>query len=1483
MQEAARLVSNLQTESDGVDLMTLLRETPREAYSFQQLGVRDHPRSPARPPPRSHLRSSIALFQPVPPNPPPRPPDLTHQPLPPPFSSSPPSQWPAEITSMRTHELPAVVLERYSTRQSVCFCGVFPEIRRAWATVDNALFLWRFDVPDDVPVEYSGEEQAIVSVGLAKPKPGVFLPSVERVLVVATTVEIVLLGVAFDRDGDGDGTADGVASADDLGARDLTLHALNYACTTDDVVVKDIASTESGRIFFAGDDEALYEVEYSGSDTWRARRCRKVCHHSAMPKLLPSILRLRAPDPLRQVLVDEYRCTLYTRSEGGAVNVFDLGPGCAETPRRVAEVRDVAAAAQMARGVVYSTAVGAGTAVTEGSTPEGRAAAPPPPIAPNAAVDWCTSRSSPRRSPPRSRSSRCARTDGGCTSRRSPRGGAHGLPRNGRRGDGGVVDDEPLRRIRARPARGGGASGPNGARRLVPAPTRLAVVASREPLPQGSAQRGMTSAQALRATTTARPLEVEAAYYGDGLMLLSDAADRDEDARLFMAARDLALPSHLQVTPANVTGAGGPGGVGGYVASSGLGGGASRSLRETVTAQQLAGRAASSVGSVGEVPPPPGVMRDLAPPFPDGAPSDLALAPRRLRSELATQHVAPRRKFVIVTNAGIVQLEKARPLDALCKLLASDVHEQMAHFFRAYGQAEAATMCLAIALGCSDAAAPETSDGFDYAAAGPGATLIGAGNSGFGRDAYPGNSGAGVVHGYAATIAEKARRALEDPRLTGEPHVDDDGPDAAGASSAAFDMGRPIVQPQLHHSGVHAALYTYAARVLAATWDRPLAVTLAKRDGLASARDWTPPRQPPRPPLADAVANGAAANGVKGAAEAAAGWLGGMLRPARGPGAPVACTLPADVLASLERRLRPLDAFLSRRRPRVVVDSHGARGVGLQPAKQRRRLEDGPAGALRAEEGSIAALRALLRRATQATALLRVVVESDFSRVASRLSEENLAELRRTTLRRLASTSEGARLASALVEALMAHRTREDRDGVEALAATLHAESPLFFGGDERAFYRARELLQAARDARDARDPVAARDRVGEALEMLLEVPLAGDPTATCAELADLRCFRGLVALPLAAAAAAADRAASRDDTLGAMTHDASIARDRTASDASFGVGSLVGGAPTPEECHEYVCVAIRALAAGTADPGAPPGSLGAVCASLDPDERAAGLTVMIERVAQASSPAAAAARAPPTPPSPTPPPRETPPSARRKPPPPSVRTRTRHLHPHPIFIVILPACPRPWLPWRRRRPPRFPARATATVRFFVASLPSSSRWVATPSCYRFPRRPSSPFSPIAAPSPSRNRAARSRRTRRDTSNSSRDCTPLAVATDSPRRFSTPSPNDARLTPPCLSRNEARFSNPRWREPNVAGMAETAAETVTALRPGVPLATRAETPARSPTPLSWRRSRGRFACWVSNVDCARLSPSARGPAARTRTTRRARRRRWTPN
>lgn len=42
----------------------------------------------------------------------------------------------------------------------------------------------------DVPIEYSGEEQAIVAVGLARPKPGVFVEAIQHLLVLCTTTEV---------------------------------------------------------------------------------------------------------------------------------------------------------------------------------------------------------------------------------------------------------------------------------------------------------------------------------------------------------------------------------------------------------------------------------------------------------------------------------------------------------------------------------------------------------------------------------------------------------------------------------------------------------------------------------------------------------------------------------------------------------------------------------------------------------------------------------------------------------------------------------------------------------------------------------------------------------------------------------------------------------------------------------------------------------------------------------------------------------------------------------------------------------------------------------------------------------------------------------------------------------------------------------------------------------------------------------------------
>lgn len=42
-----------------------------------------------------------------------------------------------------------------------------------------------------MPLEYSGEEQAICAVGIVRPRPGVFVEAIQYVLVLCTTVEVI--------------------------------------------------------------------------------------------------------------------------------------------------------------------------------------------------------------------------------------------------------------------------------------------------------------------------------------------------------------------------------------------------------------------------------------------------------------------------------------------------------------------------------------------------------------------------------------------------------------------------------------------------------------------------------------------------------------------------------------------------------------------------------------------------------------------------------------------------------------------------------------------------------------------------------------------------------------------------------------------------------------------------------------------------------------------------------------------------------------------------------------------------------------------------------------------------------------------------------------------------------------------------------------------------------------------------------------------
>lgn len=179
------------------------------------------------------------------------------------------------------------------------FVGLFPEIHRAFITIDNKLFLWNYYDGSDFYV-YDELSQIIISVALLRPKPGVFVSSIQYILVLSTPVEILMFAVKFD--------GDNVHNS-------LQLFPTQFTVPSDNVHMTSIIGTEQGRIFLCGRDGGIYELDYWSGDegswfggagssssssslslpfsnlfTSNRKKCRKLNHSSTSFKLLRSIL-----------------------------------------------------------------------------------------------------------------------------------------------------------------------------------------------------------------------------------------------------------------------------------------------------------------------------------------------------------------------------------------------------------------------------------------------------------------------------------------------------------------------------------------------------------------------------------------------------------------------------------------------------------------------------------------------------------------------------------------------------------------------------------------------------------------------------------------------------------------------------------------------------------------------------------------------------------------------------------------------------------------------------------------------------------------------------------------------------------------------------------------------------------------------------------------------------------------------------------------
>ncbi|KAJ3262349.1 hypothetical protein HK103_002790 [Boothiomyces macroporosus] len=218
--------------------------------------------------------------------------------------------------------LPDFILQRYDSLMVSSFMGIFPEINHVWMTIDNQLYLWNYEVQEPI-CTHEDPDQVIIHVSLVKPLPGIFLEQIEYLLVIATPLEITLLGIAFEEKKKA-GRPRGK----------VKIFRTDLACHADSVNMSSIIGTDQGRIFMRGNDGQLFELVYQGDDGWLTRKIRKLNKSgSSLAVFIPSIFNWAGSgkkklmlDPIKLIAFDNDRNALYTVTKNNYIELIYLGP-----------------------------------------------------------------------------------------------------------------------------------------------------------------------------------------------------------------------------------------------------------------------------------------------------------------------------------------------------------------------------------------------------------------------------------------------------------------------------------------------------------------------------------------------------------------------------------------------------------------------------------------------------------------------------------------------------------------------------------------------------------------------------------------------------------------------------------------------------------------------------------------------------------------------------------------------------------------------------------------------------------------------------------------------------------------------------------------------------------------------------------------------------------------------------------------------------
>jgi len=219
----------------------------------------------------------------------------------------------APFQRTQKYDIPQSIYEQYNNAQVTTMMGLFAEINHAWVSIDNALYLWDYTAPNPDIIGFEEQTNGITAVKLVRPRKGVFVPTITHLLVVATTADIILLGLAADLTGPGVWSVNLFQTKMSLSMRGVNVQVIE-------------GSADTGRIFFAGEaDNDVYELTYQQEEKWFASRCGKLNHTSpGYTSIVPTIWGNKSTEHVIQMVIDDSRRLVYTLSSESAIRTFHM-------------------------------------------------------------------------------------------------------------------------------------------------------------------------------------------------------------------------------------------------------------------------------------------------------------------------------------------------------------------------------------------------------------------------------------------------------------------------------------------------------------------------------------------------------------------------------------------------------------------------------------------------------------------------------------------------------------------------------------------------------------------------------------------------------------------------------------------------------------------------------------------------------------------------------------------------------------------------------------------------------------------------------------------------------------------------------------------------------------------------------------------------------------------------------------------------------